>query len=62
MAARRLSPRYLIAAALLSVGAAAATFQLKYAVRDLDRELAADEGRSPASCGPCSRPGPTSPT
>ncbi len=40
MAARRLSLRYLATVALLSVGAAAATFQLKYAVRDLDRELA----------------------
>ena len=41
MAARRVSLRYVVAAVLLSVGAATATFQLKYAVRDLDRELAA---------------------
>ena len=39
MAPRRLNLRYLIGAALLSVGAAAATFQLKHAVRSLEREL-----------------------
>lgn len=40
MAARRMSPGYLISSMVLAVGAAAATFQLKYAVRDLERELA----------------------
>jgi hypothetical protein len=41
MAARRVSLGYLVSSVLLAVGAAAATFQLKYAVRDLERELAA---------------------
>ena len=39
MAARRVSLRYLLVAMGLSVSAAAATFELKYTVRDLDREL-----------------------
>jgi hypothetical protein len=39
MAPRRVSLRYLLAAALLSVGAAGATFHLKHKVRDLEREL-----------------------
>ncbi len=43
MAARRVSLGYLVSAVLLAVGAAAATFQLKYAVRDLERELAATQ-------------------
>jgi hypothetical protein len=41
MAARRVSLGYLVSCFLLAVGAAAATFQLKYAVRDLERELVA---------------------
>ena len=41
MAARRVSPGYLASAVLLSLAAAVATFQLKYAVRDLERDLAA---------------------
>jgi len=41
MAARRVSLGYLVSSVVLAVGAAAATFQLKYAVRDLERELAA---------------------
>jgi hypothetical protein len=41
MAARRVSPGYLATAVLLSLAAAVATFQLKYAVRDLERDLAA---------------------
>lgn len=41
MSARRVSLRYLATAIVLSVGAAAATFQLKHAVRDLERELTA---------------------
>lgn len=45
MAPRRLNLRYLIVAALLSVGAAAATFQLKHAVRNLERELAQVDAR-----------------
>jgi hypothetical protein len=40
MALRRVSLRYLLTAAILSLGAALATFHLKYAVRDLDQELA----------------------
>lgn len=40
MAPRRVSLRYLLTAAALSLGAALATFHLKYAVRDLQRELA----------------------
>ena len=35
MAARRVSLGYIVSAAILAVGAAAATFQLKYAVREL---------------------------
>ena len=45
MAARRVSLGYIVSAAILAVGAAAATFQLKYAVRDLEHELAATERR-----------------
>jgi hypothetical protein len=45
MAARRVSLGYLVSCVVLAVGAAAATFQLKYAVRDLERELAAAESR-----------------
>ena len=45
MAARRVSLGYLVSSVLLAVGAAAATFQLKYAVRDLERELAATQAR-----------------
>jgi hypothetical protein len=41
MAARRVSPGYLASAVLLSLGAAIATFQLKYAVRALEGDLAA---------------------
>lgn len=40
MAARRVSLGYLATAVLLSVGAAVATFQLKYAVRNVESELA----------------------
>ena len=40
MAARRVSMGYLITAVLLSVGAAVATFPLKYAVRNVEGELA----------------------
>jgi hypothetical protein len=40
MASRRVSLRYLITAAALSLGAAGATFHLKYAVRELEHELA----------------------
>ena len=40
MAVRRVSLGYLVSSVLLAVGAAAATFQLKYAVRDLERDLA----------------------
>lgn len=40
MAARRVSPGYLASAVLLSLGAALATFQLKYAVRGLEHDLA----------------------
>jgi hypothetical protein len=40
MAARRVSLGYLSTAVLLSVGAAVATFQLKYAVRNVEGELA----------------------
>ena len=36
MAARRVSLGYLVSSVLLAVGAAAATFQLKYEVRDLE--------------------------
>ena len=39
MAARRVSLGYLATAVLLSVGAAVATFQLKYAVRNVEGEL-----------------------
>ena len=39
MAARRVSLGYLVSSMLLSVGAAVATFQLKYAVRDVEDEL-----------------------
>ncbi len=39
MAARRVSLRYTLAAVVLSVGAAAATFQLKHKVRAVEREL-----------------------
>ena len=45
MAARRVSLGYLLTAACLTVGAAAATFHLKHAVRDLERNLAATEAR-----------------
>ena len=40
MAARRVSMGYLATSVLLSVGAAVATFQLKYAVRNVEGELA----------------------
>ena len=39
MAARRVSLGYLVSSVLLAVGAAAATFQLKYEVRDLEGDL-----------------------
>ena len=39
MAARRVSMGYLATSVLLSVGAAVATFQLKYAVRNVEGEL-----------------------
>lgn len=39
MAPRRVSLRYVLTAVLLSVGAAAATFQLKHQVRKVEREL-----------------------
>lgn len=39
MAARRVSMGYLATSVLLSVGAAVATFQLKYAVRNIEGEL-----------------------
>lgn len=39
MAARRVSLHYLLTAVVLSVGAAAATFQLKHKVRDVEHEL-----------------------
>lgn len=45
MAARRVSLGYLASSVLLALGAAAATFQLKYAVRDLEHDLAATRGR-----------------
>jgi hypothetical protein len=45
MAAGRVSLGYLITAACLSLGAAAATFQLKHAVRGLERQLAAVEAQ-----------------
>jgi hypothetical protein len=45
MAARRVSLGYLVSSVLLAVGAAAATFQLKYEVRDLERDLAAVKAR-----------------
>ena len=45
MAARRVSLGYLVSSVVLAVGAAAATFQLKYAVRDLERDLAATQAR-----------------
>ena len=45
MAARRVSLGYLASSVLLALGAAAATFQLKYAVRDLEHELAATRAR-----------------
>ena len=41
MAAHRVSLGYLATAVLLSVGAAVATFQLKYAVRNVEGELGA---------------------
>ena len=37
MAARRVSLGYLVSSLVLAVGAAAATFQLKDVVRDLER-------------------------
>lgn len=40
MAARRVSPGYLASAVLLSLAGAIATFQLKYAVRTLEGDLA----------------------
>ena len=43
MAARRVSLGYIVSSAVLALGAAAATFQLKYAVRDVERDLA-DKG------------------
>lgn len=45
MAARRVSLGYLITCAVLALGAAAATYHLKYAVRGLERELAATRAR-----------------
>lgn len=39
MAPRRVSLHYLLTAVVLSVGAAAATFQLKHKVRDVEHEL-----------------------
>ena len=45
MAARRVSLGYLVSSIVLAVGVAAATFQLKYAVRDRERELAATQDR-----------------
>ena len=45
MAARRVSLGYLASSVLLALGAAAATFQLKYAVRDLERDLAEVKGQ-----------------
>jgi hypothetical protein len=45
MAARRVSLGYIVSSAVLAVGAAAATFQLKYAVRELEQQLAATEAR-----------------
>jgi hypothetical protein len=45
MAARRVSLGYLVSSMALAVGVAAATFQLKYAVRDLERELAATRSK-----------------
>lgn len=45
MAARRMSLGYLISSMVLAVGAAAATFQLKYAVRDLERDLATTKAK-----------------
>lgn len=41
MAARRVSLRFILVAAALSMGAATATFQLKYTMRDLGLELEA---------------------
>lgn len=45
MAARRVSLGYILTAAALSLAAAAATFHLKYAVRDLERDLARARSR-----------------
>jgi hypothetical protein len=45
MAARRVSLRYLVTAIVLSLGAAGATFQLKHAVRERERELARIEAQ-----------------
>lgn len=45
MAARRVSLGYLASSVVLAVAAAAATFQLKYAVRDLERDLATTQVR-----------------
>lgn len=45
MAARRVSLGYLVSSVLLAVGAAAATFQLKYEVRDLEGDLAGARAR-----------------
>ena len=45
MAARRVSLGYLVSSVLLAVGAAAATFQLKYEVRDLEGDLAGVRAR-----------------
>ena len=54
MAARRVSLGYLVSSVLLAVGAAAATFQLKYEVRDLEGDLAGASGRgSSRSNGRC---------
>ena len=48
MAARRVSLGYLVSSMVLAVGVAAATFQLKYAVRDREHELAATQGQDRA--------------
>src|SRR6478735_2663595 len=44
MAARRVSMGYLATSVLLSVGAAVATFQLKYAVRKVQAQIARERG------------------
>ncbi len=45
MAARRVSLGYIVSAAVMAMAAAAATFQLKYSVRDLEHELDRTEAR-----------------